>query len=481
MARIRQTARFTSIWVALIAVVACACSQAEQSNPDGREPSERSLTYGYGPTDDPAVEYQPDVVRVGGGPEAIRSASADGLIWTLDPAAPGVDQLTKGKVAFVTSRAVGRVARRTETDAGVEVALAPVQLTEVFRTLHLHGTRAIDPGDLVFQPVPELAGRLDVDEEPLIPQSMVKPAAFVAAQPELPPARKNSFKVTVGNWEWEPYVTDNTLGITALYKFQSEKSGNRSAGIKGGFDIAFKTKNLRLVTDYDIVSGRAGGNLTAAVEGITGMTVDIGLGLGTGVNDTQRYRVELPVELNVPLPPEPGVPPMVVQIKWKTIVQLAFSAKNSTLTTNAEYDLIGPLGLKDGTAVAPALQQTGTGLVKNIDGVSVGISAMVLAWELRVMVGLGVPAAFGGPYAKFVVSLSILRGSDTTAPWGVCAQGTLKLVVGGGASYQVTPGAESYLRQVIGSDIKFERASEIMKDLPALTGYYPDQAQCRIP
>ncbi|HVK23815.1 MAG TPA: hypothetical protein VM677_20875 [Actinokineospora sp.] len=452
------------------------------SNLGGREPgeSEGAPTYGYGPKDDPAVEYQPDVVRVGGGPAAIRSSSADGLIWTLDPAAAGVDQLTVGKIAFVTSRAVGRIARRSETDAGIKVTLAPVQLTEVFRTLHLRRAQPIDPADLVFQPVPELAGRLDVADEPLVPQSMAKPAALVASQPILPPARKNSFKVTVGNWEWEPYVTDNTMGITALYKVTLGKSGDNSGGIKGGFDIAFKTKDLRVVTAYDIVAGRASGSLTAAIEGITGMTVDIGLGLGTGVNDTRRYRVELPVELNVQLPPEPGVPPMTVQIKWKTIVQLAFSAKNSTLTTRAEYGLDGPLGVKGGAAVAPTLRQTETGLVKNIDGVSVGISAMVLAWELRVLVGLGVPALLAGPYGKFIVSLSILRGSDTTAPWGVCVQGTLKLAVGGGAGFQVSAGAASYLRQVVGSDIKYEVATEIMKDLPPLKGYHPDQAQCRI-
>lgn len=468
------------LWLVAVVLVSSACSSPGGFAPPGAGDDERTQTYGYGATDDPAVEYQPDVVRVGGGPEAIRSASADGLVWTLDPAAPGVDELTVGKVAFVTSRAVGRVARRSETAEGVEVALAPVQMTEIFRTLHLHRTQAIDPGDLVFQPVPELAGRLDVDEEPLIPPSTVKPAAFVAAQPELPPSRKNSFKVTVGNWEWEPYVMDNTVGITALRKVTFGKSGDNSGGIKGGFDIAVKTKNLRVVTAYDIVAGRASRNLTAAVEGITGMTVDIGLGLGTGVNDTRRYRIELPVELNVQLPPEPGVPPMTVQIKWKTIVQLAFSAKNSTLTTNAEYGLSGPLGVKDGAAVAPTLQQTEKGLVKNIDGVSFGINAMVLAWELRVLVGLGVPALLAGPYGKFVVSLSILRGSDTTAPWGVCAQGTLKLAAGGGAGFQVSPGAESYLRQVLGNDTKFEVATEIMKDLPALTGYYPNQTQCRI-
>ncbi|WP_194926234.1 hypothetical protein [Catenulispora pinisilvae] len=45
--------------------------------------------YGYGPTPDPHVTYQPDVVLVGGGPNSIWSGSSDGLTWTLAGSAPG--------------------------------------------------------------------------------------------------------------------------------------------------------------------------------------------------------------------------------------------------------------------------------------------------------------------------------------------------------------------------------------------------------
>ena len=53
-------------------------------------------TYGYGanPT---GADYQPGVVVVGGGAAAIRSASGNGLVWTIAKDAPGADKLRSGR------------------------------------------------------------------------------------------------------------------------------------------------------------------------------------------------------------------------------------------------------------------------------------------------------------------------------------------------------------------------------------------------
>jgi hypothetical protein len=66
-------------------------------------------TYGYGPSAAPGVTYQSDVVMVPSGPAAIRGASADGLVWTLDAQAEGVGDLEVGSVLVASGRATGRV------------------------------------------------------------------------------------------------------------------------------------------------------------------------------------------------------------------------------------------------------------------------------------------------------------------------------------------------------------------------------------
>ena len=46
------------------------------------------LRYGASARLDPGVVYQPDVVPIGGGANAVRSVSADGLVWSMDATAP---------------------------------------------------------------------------------------------------------------------------------------------------------------------------------------------------------------------------------------------------------------------------------------------------------------------------------------------------------------------------------------------------------
>src|SRR5207237_8560423 len=96
-------------------------------------------TYGYGanPT---GADYQPDVVVVGGGAAAIRSASSNGLVWTIAKAAPAADKLTVGSVMVLTSVATGRVAAIHDDGDARVVTLAPVNLTDVIR----NGAIAVD-------------------------------------------------------------------------------------------------------------------------------------------------------------------------------------------------------------------------------------------------------------------------------------------------------------------------------------------------
>src|SRR3954464_14531365 len=64
-------------------------------------------TYGYAPTSDTRGHLAPDVVVVDGGANAVRSASVDGLTWTIDGKAQGASRLRVGSVLLLTSRAVG--------------------------------------------------------------------------------------------------------------------------------------------------------------------------------------------------------------------------------------------------------------------------------------------------------------------------------------------------------------------------------------
>lgn len=98
--------------------------------------NERSYGTSVGPI--PGAVYQPDVVLIGGGADAIVGAQDNGLVWTVKGNAPGVDELAVGKIMAATSFATGRVLKLQSVEGGnKQVILGPVGLTDVFKQLHV--------------------------------------------------------------------------------------------------------------------------------------------------------------------------------------------------------------------------------------------------------------------------------------------------------------------------------------------------------
>src|SRR5579871_5207768 len=83
--------------VLLTGLVACSGGgRAVSSGPvprpivQGHRLSKAEVLYGMGSAPNPAVRYQPDVVFIGGGPDAIAGEAANGVQWLLKGNAPGV-------------------------------------------------------------------------------------------------------------------------------------------------------------------------------------------------------------------------------------------------------------------------------------------------------------------------------------------------------------------------------------------------------
>ena len=173
MAGSRRRARASVIAaLATLALVGAACSGGGSSNnssnpssgggsgsgPTGGADKSKVATYGYGPVPEPGVSYQPGVVMVPAGPAAIRSATTDGLVWTLDRAAKGVGDLKVGSILLATGRAAGRVvALRDDGDSRV-VTLAPVELTDIVRNGEINLKQALSPDSMEYQAVPDQPG-----------------------------------------------------------------------------------------------------------------------------------------------------------------------------------------------------------------------------------------------------------------------------------------------------------------------------------
>ncbi len=102
------------------------------------EMSEAERKYGIAPIPDSSVEYQPDVIVVGGGAESVREQHSNGFMWSIDAHAARASELKPGKILFLTNRAVGRVLGIRKDGDNLVLVLGPVEINELIRNADIH-------------------------------------------------------------------------------------------------------------------------------------------------------------------------------------------------------------------------------------------------------------------------------------------------------------------------------------------------------
>jgi hypothetical protein len=418
------------------------------------------VAYGRPATKDPAFTYQPDVVFVGGGAAIVRSVSADGFTWTIDGSAPGAADLKVGSVLLATSRLAGRVAAISDDGGNRTVTLAPALITDIIRDGHIHVDQPLALDGLTYQelpafestaisplaspgpsgapgasssPDPSASSGADVsapaaDAALAVARTTVTlPTVRLDAQPSAtpPPYTKQCTEVGLNGWNFAPCYQAGKLTL--------QFTRAAGPGLKFGGTFTLRTLHLSTQMDLSITEGQSSG-ATMVLNGVDGMDVSLQAGIANQVDNT-GFRFEVPIDTYVPLEAVTGLP-LVAFFEFKGSVDTALSGKNSTLTASGSYDLSGPIGLQNGTAVAPTLT-VAQSLIESISGVTVGASAVTVAVRVKALLGVGGPGMAAGPFMSFTASVGIARGSILGSPIADCRTGSLNLWVGGGTGIEV--------------------------------------------
>ncbi|HEY0636225.1 MAG TPA: hypothetical protein VGD67_01135 [Pseudonocardiaceae bacterium] len=440
-------------WIALAAVLGAVSGCGTTIGNPLRQQAAPADDSPYGraaPASAEGITYQPDVVVVDGGAGVVRAVSADGLTWTLDAAATGLDGLEPGEVMFLTARAAGRVADLRRDGDAVTVALAPVQLTEVIRDGRLTLDTELDAGDLAdatVQLVPDLPGTLGepTAEETELPRLGHGPLVRLRQDGGgLPTPNRSKIDFSVGDWGVTTAVDAKALTVSL--------SNKRSENLKLGADITLGYSSLRLAADVVLRAGAVAGS-AFTVTGLRYLDLNLHAGAANGVNDNQKVRVEVPAEV-VNKGFLVGGVPMVFNMKVKVFAETALTGKNATLTAHGRWGLDGPVGVENGAATSPAFSVI-TSIMDSISGISLGPSGLVVGAEFRFMLGLGVPGTMGGVYVKLRTSAGVTNGSALSMSIPKCVRADLLIKGGGGVGFAV------------GSDL-LDRISERLPGKPKL-------------
>jgi hypothetical protein len=443
-------------------------------------------TYGYGAKTS-GVDYQPDVVVVGGGASSIRSASANGLVWTIAKSAPGASKLKVGSVMLLTSVAAGRVAAISDDGDNRVVTLAPIGITDLIRNGSIDVNQALSSSDVNYQAIPDLPWASSTPQSGEVPSTKISPSSYrpsgglnvqpaIAATPlavasagsgTLPFTSEHSVEIAVGGWKLTPDLGANKIALGIEH----------DGALKVGVDFAFDTANLQIHGTDSVHNGQSI-HSGFQVTGITGLTVSLQAGAAGGSADNQKIKVEVPIDIEVPIPPSPETAglPMIVKVSFKFIVETAITGNNSTLVATGKWALSGPIGIDGGTLLTPKFSVTQS-ILDSVTGITLGPSGIVIGVEMKFMVGIGTSAVSAGPFASIIVDLGVTNGSSLGASLVRCKGATLDLKAGAGVGLELPASAVPILKSLL-PGAKYEYTLETSTTLLHRSQVVPNVPLC---
>lgn len=449
--------------VALTTATACnrarsdGRSASDQSQSDRRitgkphmlkrsELTDAELRYGIAPQVDASVTYQPEVIIVGGGASSIRGLSRNGLVWSIDAAAPHARELVRGKIAFVTGRAVGRVLGVWNDGPNISVVLGPVDITEIIRDANMVFDKTpIDFGEAISYSVPESPGNSGEDPPPSAwapPTNDAAPtvgfASFVAppqaggsasqsAAPTVPPLPAAPDWIAVPKFKILPVVGASGIGL----QMHSNTNGLK-LDAEAKVRLASPTLGFALVIQNGSVK-----RAEVSIDGAAGLLVNFEGGTDVGRSANVDEKVPIPVDFSIPI--GGFAVPISATLRQTFFIQTAFGVRNTTLTATGDYHFGGGfrVGFRDGTfsMAGPSNFTSKKSLLESAGGVSLAPAGLILSHQAKIIVGVGAFGFTAGPYLGMNSTVGVTGGSALGLV--KCKGATLIVALNGGVGYVI--------------------------------------------
>jgi hypothetical protein len=419
----------------LIGLILSACGQSSSTSSKCGS-SQADLNFGCGPSDNGSVTYQPNVVMVRGGADAVRSWSSDGITWIIKGDASGANQLEPGKIMLVTGLAAGRVLAVDSVGNDRRVILGPANITDIIRDADLTSTQPVSFDHPLYYTAPALpATSASADDASLAGHTVTLPAIELvdATSPPAtvaPPGQQPS-PVVAGGFTVIPECCSRGLGVHLTYN----ENGLEIAGT-----VALRFSGPRLAWQIHISGGKVvSAELT--LGGAVGLHFDFSLASRTGLSGNIDKTIHVPMDVSIPIIGL-AIPFNATLENW-FVLKTAFSAKDSTLSASGDYSFGGSLGFgyHNGSFGVSLPQGFGVtrSLADSITGLSIGAAGLVVAHQARICLCLG---AFGfgtGLYYMMTTSYAITNDSSAQAVVrGVrCRGAVLDLLIKYGWGYTI--------------------------------------------
>jgi hypothetical protein len=432
------------------------------------------LRWGISPTRNAKVTYQPDVIIMEHGSDAVRAMASNGLTWTIDANAPQADEIKVDKILFATGRVMGRILAVEHTPSGLAVTLGPVEITDVIKECDLSSDQPIDLSSALVYTAPDYPGATTHDA-PAAATSFAEPQVPVLfatynappAGPDIPDIGAPK-EILIDNFHIVP-VCCGGLGITIAHDGQGVKMMANAAVVLHDPSVRF---NL-------VIHGGTIYTAFVQLKGTAGFRVHFTAGTDAGISGNIHQNFFVPVDASFPLVGL-GVPLSVVIRQTLTLTTL-FTAQNGTLEATGEYEFGGDFkaGKENGgdwRADGPTSVSTKQNLANTTDGISLGVNGLVFGYGAKIIVGIGAFGFVTGPYVGYNTVVGVNKSSSMPGALP-CASGTLNTSMRYGVGYQmpqlVTDAINFFMRALNVKPINSEGGFEKLEGLIDKTDYVP--------
>jgi hypothetical protein len=414
------------------------------------------LKYGIAPIPDATITYQPDVVVVGGGGDAIRAQSTNGFIWTIDANAPHAADLAPGKIFFMTNRAVGRVLDVRPEGANLVVVVGPVNLTDVVKEADITIDTPIDFNEAIAYTSPELPGRVDVIAlRTAGNDATITPVAWSTAsgEGEQQPVAPTPDVSNLVNFKVKPIVNRFGVGIEA---------NTDAGGLKLSTEATLHIAAPRFEAHIKITPTGGVEQASLTLTGGAGLTWSFTAGTDVGRRANVNGILTPDTDFSIPLYGI-GPLPFALTVRQRLVVKTALGVRNTTLSANGNYTFDGAftVGVVNSkwTIGGPTNFAAEQNMMKTAEGISFGAAGIDLADEVKVITGIGVHGFAAGPYFRVTSALGVFKGSSL----GMieCKEATVNVKLSGGVGYVIPKVVTNLFNAILsGLNIKYRITGE---------------------
>jgi hypothetical protein len=402
------------------------------------------IKFGRSPKRDRSVVYQPDVVVMENGTEAIRSLTPDGLGCVLNANARHASDLVVGKIAFLTNRCVGQIVSAKREGDALTLVLAPVDITDIFSKLDVTVSQPIDLSQAIKYAPPQVPGKTSpLDGDDAIPPDWARtrwtptlqnastssnyPASFLRTvayndPPRAPGILPPAFKLQMQTLT--PLNNDDGIGM----EFRGEKYGLRAV-----VQAQVRLKQPSLEFHLSINNGTV--ESTLILHNAAGLR----LAFDSAVDEGGPRRIKWAAPFGSMSFPVGGPVPLSFDLRQDLFLDVQFLAGTSSFSAGGDYDFNADFGFtyhnKQFSVITPQGLTIRKAIMNNMTGVSIAPRSFAFRHAITATAGLGGAGFTIGPQLVIGTRIEVKEGGDT----GIvqCKGSTLLMGVKGGVGWTI--------------------------------------------